>query len=458
MSSPWASAREHDAAHALLLELVEQALLDPAVQHGVRRLVDQQRRARARGRSSAASCVFAGGVRRDAGVQRPARPHRGVERAHRLLERRVGVEAVAVEDVDVVQPHPRQRLVERGEHVLPRAAALAVGPRPHVVAGLGRDHQLVAVGREVRRAGSARSSPRRGRTAGRSCWRGRSASRRGRRPGAGSRAGSPRAGRRRSSATAPARAAAAAARCARCSGSPSRRSGPRPAGSQPWRHCAGGTAVGEPAVLTSGPCRPPACCPPRRPPTCSSSPATSRPASCCPRVDRGRGHRDVPARRLPHAAAGPACSGCPTPRSTAAAASPTRSTSRCSRRSPRSGPASASASRCTRCRCFGLATRGTEEQRQRWLPDMLGGELLGAYCLSEPHAGSDPSAMRTRARRDGDDYVHQRRQGVDHARRPRRLLQGDGPHLRRAQRHLLLPGARPTPTASPPTRPSARWG
>ncbi len=55
--------------------------------------------------------------------------------------------------------------------------------------------------------------------------------------------------------------------------------------------------------------------------------------------------------------------------------------------------------------CFGLATAGTEEQRQRWLPDMLGGELLGAYCLSEPHAGSDPSAMTTRARRDGDDYV-----------------------------------------------------
>jgi len=55
--------------------------------------------------------------------------------------------------------------------------------------------------------------------------------------------------------------------------------------------------------------------------------------------------------------------------------------------------------------CFGLVTRGTEEQKQRWLPDLLGGELLGAYCLSEPHAGSDPAAMRTTARRDGDDYV-----------------------------------------------------
>jgi alkylation response protein AidB-like acyl-CoA dehydrogenase len=55
--------------------------------------------------------------------------------------------------------------------------------------------------------------------------------------------------------------------------------------------------------------------------------------------------------------------------------------------------------------CFGLVTAGTEEQKQRWLPDMLGGELLGAYCLSEPHAGSDPAAMRTTARRDGDEWV-----------------------------------------------------
>ena len=54
---------------------------------------------------------------------------------------------------------------------------------------------------------------------------------------------------------------------------------------------------------------------------------------------------------------------------------------------------------------FGLFTQGTEQQKEEWLPDMLGGELLGAYCLSESHAGSDPAAMRTRAVRDGDDYV-----------------------------------------------------
>jgi len=59
--------------------------------------------------------------------------------------------------------------------------------------------------------------------------------------------------------------------------------------------------------------------------------------------------------------------------------------------------------------CFGLVTAGSEEQKHRWLPDMLGGRLLGAYCLSEPHAGSDPAAMRTTARRskdgDGECYV-----------------------------------------------------
>jgi alkylation response protein AidB-like acyl-CoA dehydrogenase len=55
--------------------------------------------------------------------------------------------------------------------------------------------------------------------------------------------------------------------------------------------------------------------------------------------------------------------------------------------------------------CFGLVSFGSEQQRQRWLPDMLGGELLGAYCLSEAHAGSDAAAMRTTAKRDGDDYV-----------------------------------------------------
>ncbi|MDV6014341.1 acyl-CoA dehydrogenase family protein [Haloechinothrix sp. LS1_15] len=51
--------------------------------------------------------------------------------------------------------------------------------------------------------------------------------------------------------------------------------------------------------------------------------------------------------------------------------------------------------------CYALAHYGTDEQRERWLPEMLGGELLGAYALSEPHAGSDAAALSTRAVPDG---------------------------------------------------------
>ncbi|GHH55011.1 acyl-CoA dehydrogenase family protein [Lentzea cavernae] len=55
--------------------------------------------------------------------------------------------------------------------------------------------------------------------------------------------------------------------------------------------------------------------------------------------------------------------------------------------------------------CYGLATFGTREQQDRWLPEMLEGELLGGYALSEVQAGSDPAAMSTRAVRKGDEYV-----------------------------------------------------
>ncbi|GAA0457450.1 acyl-CoA dehydrogenase [Actinoplanes capillaceus] len=54
--------------------------------------------------------------------------------------------------------------------------------------------------------------------------------------------------------------------------------------------------------------------------------------------------------------------------------------------------------------CFPVAAFGTPDQR-KMLPDMLGGELLGAYALSEPHGGSDAAALATRAVADGDDYI-----------------------------------------------------
>ena len=55
--------------------------------------------------------------------------------------------------------------------------------------------------------------------------------------------------------------------------------------------------------------------------------------------------------------------------------------------------------------CFPLATAGTREQQERWLPELLGGGQLGAYCLSEPSSGSDAGALATRAVRDGGEYV-----------------------------------------------------
>jgi alkylation response protein AidB-like acyl-CoA dehydrogenase len=51
--------------------------------------------------------------------------------------------------------------------------------------------------------------------------------------------------------------------------------------------------------------------------------------------------------------------------------------------------------------CFPLARYGSAEQKDRWLPGMLAGDLLGAYSLSEPQSGSDAAALATRAERDG---------------------------------------------------------
>jgi len=53
---------------------------------------------------------------------------------------------------------------------------------------------------------------------------------------------------------------------------------------------------------------------------------------------------------------------------------------------------------------WAIATYATPEQRERFVPEMVAGELLGAYALSEPGSGSDAGAMTTRAVRDGDVY------------------------------------------------------
>ncbi|MEU5975267.1 acyl-CoA dehydrogenase family protein [Streptomyces sp. NPDC047315] len=54
---------------------------------------------------------------------------------------------------------------------------------------------------------------------------------------------------------------------------------------------------------------------------------------------------------------------------------------------------------------YAIHRYGSEEQRQRWLPDMAAGRTIGCFGLTEPDHGSDPAGMRTRARRDGSDWV-----------------------------------------------------
>jgi len=54
---------------------------------------------------------------------------------------------------------------------------------------------------------------------------------------------------------------------------------------------------------------------------------------------------------------------------------------------------------------FAIHRWGSEEQKQEWLPRMAAGEAIGCFGLTEPDAGSDPGSMRTRARRDGSDWI-----------------------------------------------------
>ena len=52
-----------------------------------------------------------------------------------------------------------------------------------------------------------------------------------------------------------------------------------------------------------------------------------------------------------------------------------------------------------------ISTFGSDEQRDRWLPLLRGGEALGCFALTEPESGSDPASLTTRARRDGDGFI-----------------------------------------------------
>ena len=55
--------------------------------------------------------------------------------------------------------------------------------------------------------------------------------------------------------------------------------------------------------------------------------------------------------------------------------------------------------------CWGLEKFGTEEQKQKYLKPLASGEIIGAFCLSEPEAGSDATSQRTTAIDKGDHYL-----------------------------------------------------
>ena len=54
---------------------------------------------------------------------------------------------------------------------------------------------------------------------------------------------------------------------------------------------------------------------------------------------------------------------------------------------------------------YPISAYGSEEQKQRWLPAMARGEAIGCFGLTEPHGGSDPSNMKTHAKKDGKDWI-----------------------------------------------------
>jgi alkylation response protein AidB-like acyl-CoA dehydrogenase len=110
--------------------------------------------------------------------------------------------------------------------------------------------------------------------------------------------------------------------------------------------------------------------------------------------------------------------------------------------------------------CFPLVTAGSRKQQEDWLPELLGGELLGAYCLSEPHSGSDAAALATTAVRDDGDFVlNGVKAWISHAGRAdfytlfaRTSGDATGPDRARGISCLHVPAGRPGVSAAPAER------
>jgi alkylation response protein AidB-like acyl-CoA dehydrogenase len=76
--------------------------------------------------------------------------------------------------------------------------------------------------------------------------------------------------------------------------------------------------------------------------------------------------------------------------------------------------------------CWGLETFGSEEQKQKYLVPLAKGEIIGAFCLSEPEAGSDATSQKTTAIDMGDHYLLNGTKELDNQRFQRLCLSGDG--------------------------------
>src|SRR5215469_16818692 len=87
-------------------------------------------------------------IRGDAYIESATAPDCHVECAHRLFKRRMRVVPVRIEDVDVLEPHAPETLIQTGEEILARAP-LSVWTGPHAVPSLGRDDELIAVAGKI---------------------------------------------------------------------------------------------------------------------------------------------------------------------------------------------------------------------------------------------------------------------------------------------------------------------